>query len=122
MNLCVFIGRFTKDPELRYAPSGTAVGNFTLAVDRKFKKEDQPTADFLPMVTLGKTAETISKYFEKGNKIQVTTRVQNRNWEGTDGTKHYITEFVVEGFEFIESKSNKEGSNKPPEAEEDFVL
>lgn len=126
MNKCDFVGRFTKDPELKYIPNGeTAVLNFTLAVDRKFKKEGQPTADFLNFVAFGKPAEILSKYCEKGNQLAVTSRVQTRNWENTEGKKQYVTEFVVEEFTFIsgnKSNTNENKNNKPTSSAQEFNL
>lgn len=123
MNCCSHVGRFTRDLELRYMPNGeTAVLNFTLAVDRKYKKEDQPTADFLNFVVFGKPAELIEKYCAKGHQIAVNSRSQSRTWQDTEGAKHFTTEFVVESFTFLNNnKSN--GSNKETSSEtEDFQL
>lgn len=122
MNKCIFLGRLTSDPELKYAPSGTPIANFTLAVNRKFQKEDQPSADFLPHVVIGKLAEVINKYCQKGSQVAVSSRVQTRNWEDKDGKKHYVTEFVVEDFSFAGSK-NTNSNNKPTSSDdEEFVL
>jgi single-strand DNA-binding protein len=106
MNKCIFIGRLTKDPEISYSTNQTAIAKFTLAVNRKFKQEGQPTADFLNFVAFGKTAEFIGKYFEKGSGMGVTSRVQNRNWDDQEGKKHYATDFVVEEVDFAGSKGN----------------
>jgi single-strand DNA-binding protein len=121
MNKCIFLGRITKDIELKYAGENTAIANFTLAVNRKFKKDGQPDADFLPMVAIGKTAEVIEKYCGKGSQITVTSRVQTRNWDDKDGNKHYTTEFVVEEFDF--AGGNKSNSSKETSSDdEEFVL
>lgn len=123
MNKAIFLGRFTKDVELRYVGGeNTALVNFTLAVDRKFKKDGQPSADFLNFVALGKTAEIIGKYCAKGSLISVVSRVQTRNWDDADGKKHYTTEFLVEEFDF--AGGNKAGNeNKPTSSnDEEFVL
>jgi single-strand DNA-binding protein len=105
MNKCIFLGRLTKDPEARVtANSQTPVANFTLAVNRKFKQEGQPTADFLNFVAFGKVAEIITKYVKKGNQITVVSRVQVRSWDDQDGKKHYATEFVIDEFDFAEGK------------------
>lgn len=123
MNKCDFVGRFTKDPELKYMPNGeTAVVNFTLAVDRKFKKEGQPTADFLNFVAFGKPAEILTKYCQKGSQLAVTSRVQTRNYENTEGKKQYVTEFVVEEFTFIGGKTSSNGGNKETSSDDDFEL
>lgn len=122
MNKCQFLGRLTKDVEVKYVGGdNTPIANFTLAVDRRFKKEGQPTADFLNFVTIGKLAEVIGKYCEKGSQIAVSSRVQTRSWEDKEGTKHYTTEFVVEEFSFAGGKSS--GGNKPTTSEdEEFEL
>jgi single-strand DNA-binding protein len=106
MNKCIFIGRLTKDPEISYSTNQVAIAKFTLAVNRKFKQEGQPTADFLNFVAFGKTAEFIGKYFEKGSGMGVTSRVQNRNWDDQEGKKHYATDFVVEEVDFAGNKGN----------------
>lgn len=107
MNKVVLIGRLTKDAELRYTPStNKAVGSFTLAVDRRFKSEGQPTADFINCVAWGKTAEFISNYFKKGNKLGVCGRIQTRTWDDTENKRHYVTEVVVEEAYFVESKGS----------------
>ena len=121
MNKCIFLGRFTKDPETRYVgEKQIAIINFSLAVDKKFKKEGQPNADFLNFVAMDKTAETIAKYFRKGSLISVVSRVQTRNWEDSEGKKHNTIEFVVEEFSFAGTKSD---SKKETSAQdEEFVL
>lgn len=124
MNKCIFLGRLTRDVELKYAPSGTAIANFTLAVNRKYKKENQPTADFLPHVVIGKLAEVVSNYLVKGSQIAVVSRVQTRNYEAADGTKRYVTEFVLEEFSFAGSKPNSDSGTPPFDTGEgeDFEL
>ena len=111
MNKVVLIGRLTKDPDLRYAPgSGTAVGRFTVAVNRR-KKEDG--ADFINCVAFGKTAETISQYLTKGRQIAVIGSIRTGSYDAQDGTKRYTTDVAVESFEFVGSngQANNQGSN-----------
>lgn len=108
MNKVVLVGRLTKQPELRVTTSGTSVCAFTLAVDRRFKSEGQPTADFINCVAWNKIAEFITNYFNKGNKLGVAGRIQTRSWDGKDGKKNYATEVIVEEAYFIESKNTKE--------------
>ena len=104
MNSVIILGRLTKEPEVRYAgTANTAICNFTMAVNRTFKKDGQPDADFIPIVTLGKTAEFCGKYFAKGLKVAVRGRIQTRTWE-KDGTKHYVTEIVAEQVDFADGK------------------
>lgn len=105
MNKVVLLGRLTKDPELRYTKNETAVCGFTLAVDRKFQKDE---TDFIPVVVWQKTAEFCSKYFAKGQKVAVSGRIQTRTWEDENGDKHYVTEIVAEEVDFADGKKNSE--------------
>ena len=82
--------------------TGTAVATFTVAVNRRFKREGQPEADFIPVVVFGKTAEACATYTAKGKLISVSGGIQTRNYEGKDGTKHYVTEIVSDEVDFIE--------------------
>ena len=92
MNKAILIGRLTKDPEIRYtAGNNTAVCQFTVAVDRRFKSENQPTADFIPIVAWRQTAEFVSKYFTKGSRIAIVGQIQTRSWDDAEGKKHYVT-------------------------------
>lgn len=113
MNKVIMMGRLTNEPEVRWSQTErnvrTAIAKFNLAVDRTFKKEGQPTADFFNCVTFGKTAEFIEKYITKGSKILIEGSMQNNNWE-KDGVKHYDMQVLVERVEFGESKANKEPS------------
>jgi single-strand DNA-binding protein len=120
MNNCNFIGRICKDLELKTTNSGTAYCKFTLAVDRKFKKEGQSSADFLNCIAWGKTAELITKYLSKGSKIGITARVEMGSYE-KDGTKFYTTDFVVEGITFCESKGQAKGDAYEPSTNSSLV-
>lgn len=106
LNKAILIGRLTKDPEVRYTQSGTAVCTFTLAVDRKFAKKDsgQPTADFIPIVAWRKLAEIIGNNLVKGRRISVEGRIQVRSYDAQDGSKRYATEIVADEVEFLDSK------------------
>lgn len=109
MNKTVLVGRLTADPTLKYtAGAGTAVATFTLAVDRTFKKDGQPEADFIPIVVWGKQAESVSQYTAKGKLIAVSGRIQTRSYEAKDGGKRYITEVVSEEVKFLEWASKKD--------------
>jgi len=112
MNVIILIGRLTKDPELRYTGNNIAVTGFTLAVDRRFKQDNGPDADFFPIVAWQKTAEFCSKYFKKGLRVSVKGSLQNRTWEDTEGNKHYVTEVVADevGFADGEKDSDAGGS------------
>src|SRR3712207_6111083 len=93
MNRVVLIGRLTKDPELRFTPgNGTAVTTFTLAIDRKFSKNNE--ADFIPIVVWGKQAESTANYMSKGKLIGIGGRIQTRSYDAKDGTKRYVTEEI----------------------------
>lgn len=110
MNKTELIGRLIKDAELKFLPgSGSAVTTFTLAVNRRFKKEGQQEADFIPVVVYGKTAEATANYTAKGSLVGVAGRIQTRNYEAKDGTRRYITEVVADEVEFL-SKSNRNDS------------
>ena len=115
MNKVIEIGRLTKDPEIRYSQGAntTCVARYTLAVDRKFKQEGQPTADFINCIAFGKLGEFAEKYLHKGVKIAVTGRIQIGSYTNKDGQKVYTTDVVVEEQEFCESKSQ---SNSQPQA------
>ena len=108
MNKVVLIGRLTRDPELKFTPSiGTAVCTFTLAVDKRVKKEGQPSADFVPIVVWGKIAETTANYMSKGKLIGVSGRIETRSYEAKDGGKRYITEVVADEVSFLDWGGNK---------------
>lgn len=103
MNRVVLIGRLTKDPELKFTPgTGTAVTSFTLAVDRRFKKEGQQEADFIPIVVWGKQAESTANYMSKGRLMGVSGRIQTRSYDAKDGTRRYVTEVVADEVQFLE--------------------
>lgn len=108
------MGRLTRDPEVRYTQGENqlAIARFTLAVDRRFNRNgDENTADFIPCVSFGKTAEFAEKYFRKGTKVAVTGRIQTGSYTNKDGVKVYTTEVVVEEQEFAESKNSNGGNS-----------
>ena len=114
MNKVILIGRLTKDPDLRFAAgSGTAVTRFSLAVNRQFKREGQPEADFINCIAFGKTGEMIAQYLTKGRQLAVTGSIQTGSYEAKDGTKKYTTDILVDSFEFIGSGNGaaRENSN-----------
>lgn len=104
MNTWVGVGRLTRDPELRYTQSGKEVASFTLAIDRRRSADGKQQADFIPCIAWEKTAEVISQYATKGQKIAIEGRIQTRSYEAQDGSKRYVTEVVVQSMEFCESK------------------
>lgn len=106
LNTISLMGRLTKDPELRYTQSNTAVANFTMAVDRDFSGKDGggKQTDFINCVAWRQTAEFVSKYFHKGNMTAVKGSLQIRNYEDRDGNKRQTAEVVVDNAYFAESK------------------
>jgi single-strand DNA-binding protein len=106
MNKVIMIGRLTRDPEVRYSNEGSAVSKFSLAVDRRYKREGQPGADFFNCVAFGKTAEFTEKYLKKGTKVVLEGELQNNNYTNKDGQKVYGMQIVVNSLEFAESKSS----------------
>ena len=113
MNKVILMGRLTRDPEIRYSQgsSQTAVGRFSLAVDRRFKREGQPDADFFNCTTFGKQSEFVEKYLHQGTKVVVTGRIQNDNYTNSNGEKVYSVQVIVEEIEFAESKNASQSYN-----------
>ena len=108
MNKVILMGRLTRDPEVRYTQgNNTAVCSFSLAVNRRFKQEGQPDADFINVVAWAKTAEFVSKYFAKGQQVAVVGRIQTRNYDDKDGKKIFVTEVVAEEVYFADSKKEQ---------------
>ena len=116
MNKVIIIGRVVRDAEIRYSQgaSSTCIARYTLAVDRKFKQEGQPTADFINCIAFGKLGEFAEKYLRKGIKIAVTGRIQTGSYKNKDGNTVYTTDVVVEEQEFCESKSQQSSSQQQP--------
>ena len=111
MNSCHFIGRLTKDIELKYANSGMAFASFTLAVNRQFKKEgEERQADFLSCKVFGKTAEFMNNFFSKGRQIGVDGRIQTGSYD-KDGVKVYTTDVMVEKVYFADDKKSDANSS-----------
>jgi len=107
MNKVVLVGRLTKDPELKFGQgSGVAVCNFTIAVNRRFKKEGQPDADFIPVVCFNKSAEATANYMTKGKQVSISGSIQTRNYEAKDGTRKYITEVIADEVNFLDKKDD----------------
>lgn len=115
MNKVILMGRLTREPEVRYSQGeqSTAVARFTLAVDRRFKRDgDQQTADFIGCVAFGRTGEFLERYCHQGTKLVVEGRIQTGSYTNKDGVRVYTTDVVVENAEFAESKAaagNNEG-------------
>ena len=107
MNKVILMGRLTRDPEVRYSQgaSQTAVARFSIAVDRRFKREGEPDADFFNCTAFGKQAEFIERYLRKGVKVVVCGRIQNDNYTNRDGQMVYSVRVMVDEIEFAESKN-----------------
>ena len=118
MNKVILMGRLTRDPEVRYSAgeNALAIARYTLAVDRRFRRDGEASADFISCVSFGRTAEFAEKYFRQGLKIAVTGRIQTGSYTNRDGNKVYTTDVVVEDQEFAESKaaSQANGNNYTP--------
>ena len=110
MNRTVLVGRLTKDPDLRYTANGTAVAQFTLAVNRTFtNQQGEREADFINIVVWKKAAENAANYLKKGSLAGVDGRIQTRNYDGQDGKRVYVTEVVADSVQFLEPKTQNTG-------------
>lgn len=117
MNKVILMGRLTKDPEINTTANGNKIARFNLAVDRRYKSDGQPTADFPSIVAFTKTAEFIEKYIHKGMKIAIEGRIQTGSYD-KDGVKHYTTDVIADSVEFAESKK---ADNTQQESGEEWV-
>lgn len=130
MNKVILMGRITRQPEVRYAQNenGTAVARFSLAVDRRFKRDGEPEADFFNCTCFGKQAEFVEKYLSKGTKMLVTGRIQNDNYTNKDGQQVYSVRVMIDEMEFAESKNHgsntadSQTQNKQPETDSDGFM
>mgnify|MGYP001324564376 CR=1 FL=1 len=110
LNRVILIGRLTRDPELRYTPSGVAVAQFTLAVDRPFANQSGVReADFIPVVTWRQLAETCANYLRKGRLAAVEGRIQVRHYDNNEGRRVYVTEVVADNVRFLDSQRDESG-------------
>ena len=112
MNKVILMGRLTRDPEVRYAQNGNqmAIARFSIAVDRRFKREGEPDADFFNCTAFGKQAEFVERFLHKGTKIVVCGRIQNDNYTNKDGQMVYSVRIMVDEIEFAESKNASGGA------------
>lgn len=110
MNVVILVGRLTRDPELRTTSTGKAVCTFSVAVNRQFKQEGQPDADFFNVVAWGRQAEVIHQYLRKGREIALRGRLQTRSYQAQDGSRRYVTEVVLESFDFIGGRNDTQPS------------
>lgn len=113
MNKVILMGRLTRDPEVRYSQGAEplAVARYSLAVNKRFKRQGEPDADFIPCVAFGKNGEFTERYFRKGQMVSVVGRLQVRNWEDDEGRKRVTTEVVVEEQYFADNKNKSEEKN-----------
>jgi len=112
MNKVVLVGRLTRDPEVRYSQgeNATAIARYTVAVDRRFKRENEASADFVPCVVFGRSAEFAEKYFRQGMRVAISGRIQTGSYTNKEGAKVYTTEVVVEDQEFAQNRDENNAS------------
>ena len=128
MNKVILMGRLTRDPEVRYTTNNnTLVCSFSLAVNRRFRQEGQPEADFINIVAWAKTGEFCSKYFTKGRQILVCGRLQTRDYDDKEGRKVYVTEIIADEVHFSDSKKDnadsfEKGFNPKPQKDDGFTV
>ena len=114
MNTVILMGRLTRDPEIRYGgANNTAVARYSIAVDRRFKQDGQPEADFFNIVSFGKAGEFVEKYLHKGTKIVIEGELHNNNYTNKDGQMVYGMNIVTRNIEFAESKSSQGTQDNP---------
>jgi single-strand DNA-binding protein len=116
LNKIALVGRLTRDPELRYVSDNQlAIARFSVAVDRTFKREGQPTADFIPIVAFGKLAENCHKYIGKGRLVAVSGRLQSRSWDDQEGKRHFLLEVIADEVTFLD----RGGDSRPRSTQQD---
>lgn len=116
MNTIIAMGRLTRDPEVKYGVDNKAVAHYSIAVNRKIKREDEPEADFFNLVSFNKQAEFVEKYLRKGTKIVVEGELRNNNYTNKDGQKVYGMQIITRSIDFAESKGGQTGGNAVPNA------
>lgn len=125
MNKVILVGRLTREPETRYSQEGNqiAVTRYTLAVDRRYKRDGEPSADFVSCICFGKAAEFAEKYFGQGLRVSISGRIQTGSYTNKEGMKVYTTEVIVEEQEFAESKAeiNQRNNGNPHPAGDGFM-
>lgn len=119
MNKAILVGRLTRDPEIRWSQGEkpTAIARYTLAVERRFKREGEQNADFINCLVFGKPAEFAEKYFRQGMRVAVSGHIQTGSYTNKDGVKVYTTEVVVEDQEFAQSKSEGDSAQTQDKAQ-----
>lgn len=118
VNKVILIGRFGKDPEIRYTPSGTAVANFSIATSQEWKDkttgEKQKKTEWHKIVAWRRQAELMGEFFGKGDEIYIEGHLETRSWEPDDGVKRYMTEVIMDSFAFVGSRNGGGGSSREP--------
>ncbi len=126
MNNVVLMGRLTKDPEVRYSQSQSdtslCIARYTLAVDRRYKKDGDQGADFIPCKSFGKAGEFAEKYFRKGMKVTISGRIETGSYTNKDGQKVYTTEVIADNQEFAESKGSSQAQTQQPQTQQPTQL
>lgn len=119
MNKVELLGRLTKDVDVRYSQgeNSMCIAKIAVAVDRKFKRDGEPTADFINCIAFGKQGEVIEKYFKKGSRIALCGHIQTGSYTNREGNKVYTTDVVIDEFDFVDSKSQQNDSNSMPNTE-----
>lgn len=122
MNKVILMGRLVREPEVRYSQGAEpmAVARYTLAVNRRFKRQGEPDADFIGCVAFGKAGEFAEKYFRKGQMVSIVGRLQVRSWDDQNGQKRWSTDVVVEEQYFAESNKNTQSTSKTENIQTDF--
>ena len=118
MNQVVLIGRLTKDPETSVSQSNTMVSRFTLAVDRDYKRDGEQTADFIRIITFGRTAELVDAYLFKGRQVAVHGRIQTGSYTNKDGQKVYTTDIIADRVQFLGGKQSQDDAPAEPYEEQ----
>lgn len=124
MNKVIMTGRLVRDPDIRYSQGENAscIARYTLAVDRKYKRDNEPTADFISCIAFGKNGEFAEKYLHQGTKILVEGRWQTGSYTNKDGNKVYTNDLFVESHEFCESKSQQSNNEPKPAPSDDGFM
>lgn len=122
MNSVQLVGRLTRDPDVRYTDGGLSIARFSVACDRRFKKDGESNVDFISCIAFDKTAEFTEKYFSQGKKIGLNGRIKTGSYTNKEGIKVYTTDVIVESVEFVESRNNlseepvpNQGINRNPD-------
>ena len=117
MNKVILMGRLTRDPEVRYSAgeNALAIARYTLAVDRRFRRDGEATADFISCVSFGRTAEFAEKYFRQGMRVLVSGRIQTGSYTNKEGQRVYTTDIIADDQEFADSKNASAGGKQAPE-------